>query len=220
MGDRDTEKLIDALLDGELSADKAAEVRSRIERDPALRRGYGPMLSMLRSPEQVEVPAGLRDRIVAAVHERDRGEGRVIRPKEMVWRRTSNRLAWIGAMAASIALFMAGWFGARMWMTPATPTPAGDTAGPAPAQVVITPGMLAAYAQSMAARGSIYPVPNAVQGALIEMIAQGDLSAQATPVIHAGTDRAAAQSPAEQPRESPKDQHEPVIPVFPLIQRL
>ena len=57
MGDRDTERLIDAWLDGELPADEAAKVEAGLRCDPELRRQFGPMVALLRSPEPTDVPA-------------------------------------------------------------------------------------------------------------------------------------------------------------------
>jgi hypothetical protein len=218
MGDFDTERMMDAWLDGELPPDKAAEVQERLKRDPHLRRQYGPLVELLSSPEPVDVPADLGDRIVAAVHERATTKTTTIHVARPTWARVPNRLAWAGAMAASIALFLAGWFGSR-WST--KPTPGGGPAGPQPIQVVSSPWMLAAYAQSLTAHGPMYPTPFVVQGVTIEMLADGRLESDRQAAgVSAGV------RPAREPRAAPDrpapPQHRPEqpVPLFPVIQRL
>ncbi len=208
MGDRDPEQLMDAWLDGELPADEAARIEAGLRCDPALRNQFGPMVELLRSPEAVEVPAGLRDRVVAAVHERAEREG-VIRFESPAWRRLSRRLGWAGAVAASVALFVSGWYGARWW---GQPGPSVVVVQPAPA--VSNPWLLAAYAQSVAGRGPMYPTSFVVQGAMIEMLAGGS---GPPPAGASAGPRSASPGRAVPPREPA----EPVpVPLLPIIQRL
>lgn len=84
----------------------------------------------------------------------------------------------------------------------------------------MSPWMLAAYAQSLAARGPMYPAPFVVQGVTIEMLADGRLERER----QAGGVYAGAQ-PARPPRAAtarPDDgRNEPaLVPLLPVIQRL
>jgi anti-sigma factor RsiW len=208
MGDRDSERLIDAWLDGDLPADEAARVETGLRCDPELRRDFGPMVELLRSPEPTSVPAGLRERVVAAVHEQAARE-RTIRFEQNGWRKVSYRLGWMGAVAASVALFLSGWYGAQWW---ARPTPVIVAVGPQPE--VTNPWVLAAYAQSVAGRGPMFPTPFVVQGAMIEMLADGKGS------LPQGA--SAGQGSASPGRVAPQaERNEPArVPLLPIIQRL
>ncbi len=208
MGDRDAERLIDAWLDGELPADEAAKVEAGLRCDPKLRREFGPMLALLRSPEPADVPAGLRDRVVAAIHERAARE-QTIRFEPTAWRRISYRLGWVGAAAASVALFMTGWYGAQWWTKPEQ-----ATVVIVQEPEVTNPWILAAYAQSVTGRGPMFPTPFVVQGAMMEMLADGKGSL--LPGASAGQESASPGRVAP-----PSEQNEPVrLPLLPIIQRL
>jgi len=219
MADSDTERMMDAWLDGELPPDQAAELHERLKRDPHLRRQYGPLVELLSSPEPVDVPADLGDRIVAAVHERATTKTTTIHVARPTWARVPNRLAWAGAMAASIALFLVGWFGSR-WST--KPTPGGGPVGPQPTQVVASPWMLAAYAQSLTTRGPMYSVPFVVQGVTMEMLADARLELAAKPAAGpAWPEPARPTAPSGGPVRPENGWNEPVlVPLFPVIQRL
>ena len=207
MGDRDTERLIDAWLDGELPADEAAKVEAGLRCDPELRRQFGPMVALLRSPEPTDVPAGLRDRVVAAVHEQATRE-QVIRFESPAWRRVSRRLGWIGAAAASVALFVTGWYGSQWWTKQEQPTVIVQQT-----PTVSNPWLLAAYAQSVTGRGPMYPTPFVAQSAMIEMLADGRAP---SPGASAGQKSASPGQAAPQ-----REPEEPArIPLLPIIQRL
>ncbi len=165
------------------------------------------MLALLHSREAIDVPAGLRDRIVSAVHERVNRD-RVIPITSVRLRRVSRRLRWFGAVAASVVLFMGGWYASQWRAKP----------GPAPVVVVTTPTVAdpwiaAACVQSLAGRGPLYPTPFVVQGAMMGMLAEGKLPSTGSP---AGPGSA---SPGLTPPRSDGSDSVPV-PLLPIIQRL
>jgi len=222
MGDWDTEQLIDAWLDGEVSAEQAAEIERRLRSDPRLRREYGPMLALLREPEAVDVPADLRERVVAAVRERAVDHG-VVKAEGGRWHRVSNRLAWVGAMAASIALFLAGWFYAQTGKQIAGPKIDSEMAMvTGPDGTVASPGMAVAFAQSVTARGLAYPVPFVVQGAVIELLAEREYATAGPTVESVGRRQS---RPVNEGRGGPagatesENRSAPAL-VLPIIQRL
>ncbi len=57
MGDRDTERLIDAWLDGELPADEAAKLETGLRCDPALRAPSATIRTCSRSGSDGRRPA-------------------------------------------------------------------------------------------------------------------------------------------------------------------
>ncbi len=207
MGDRDTERLIDAWLDGELPPEEASRLEAGLRCDPALRREYGPTIALLRSREAIEVPPGLRGRVVSAVHERVNRD-RVIPIASARLQRASHRLRWLGAVAASVVLFMGGWYGSQWWAKPG-PTPVVVAVAP----TVTDPWVAAACVQSLAGRGPLYPTPFVVQGAMMEMLAEGKPPS---------TGSSAGQGSASPGLTPPKtDENEPIpVPLLPIIQRL
>jgi anti-sigma factor RsiW len=221
MADRDTEQLIDAYLDGELSVEQAAEVQKLLQSNPGLRRRYGPLLELLASPEPVEIPAGLRDRVLTAVHEHaartsgvQRRPGQPNQPRTRVW------LPRTGLIAASLMLFVAGWLTSRVWLDSGAdqPVPARPQAISESSTVVLSPWVLNALAQSLATRGAAGSVTFVVQGAAIEVLTEPMLNAPAPfeirPVIQTHPSRRRRSVPAE------RDEPENPFPMLLPIQRL
>jgi hypothetical protein len=112
-------------------------------------------------------------------------------------------------MAASVVLFMAGWYGSQWWTKPEL------TSVVVVQQPEVTnPWVLAAYAQSVTGRGPMFPTPFVVQGAMIEMLTEGKGS------LNSGA--SAGQDSASPGRVAPQgEQLEPTrLPLLPIIQRL
>ena len=182
---RDTERLIDAWLDRELSSEQARQVEAHVSECPACRRRFMPVVGFLGSTEPVSVPDGLRDRIVdAASH--TAGEPTSAKGRTMGTRRW--RLAWIGAAAACVGFFVVGWFGSQLWVWPSetvTESPKvveRPEVSPQPqVTVVLSPWMLSSWAQAMALRGPVNPAPLFAQALVAELASER--SFETTPVI-------------------------------------
>lgn len=214
---RETEWLIDAYLDRTLSTRVAQDLESHLANCTVCRGQYGPMMELLSTPDDLPVPAGLRDRIVATIADAGSGvavsgpAGR-IRPGPV--RRSGFRwIAWSGAVAASIAFVAVGWMGAE-WF--GRPQPPGDIVPNPPSKqttVVLSPWMLSGLAQAMTAQGSVNPLAFAAQATMTEMFA--------TPAFGELPDIPARRYPAvREPLPSDADAPSPVIPVLPPILRL
>jgi len=224
MADRDRQKLIDAYLDGELSIEQSAELQQRLAGDSDLRRQYGPLIDLLTSPEPVELPAGLHDRVLSAVHKhtactsggpRDPGQPHN-KPRNRVWLPRTHLIA----IAASIMLFVAGWLSSHLWLDYGS----GQDSLDKPSVVVqvpteaVSPWVLNALAQSLASRGAGGSITFVVQGAAIDILAEQALGEPASYEIRPTPQRV----PSRQMRSAPS-QEEPTQAPFPMmlpIQRL
>ncbi|HOW72490.1 MAG TPA: hypothetical protein PKY77_17970 [Phycisphaerae bacterium] len=222
MGYRDTEQLIEAYLDGELSVEQAAEVESLVRGNAELRRQYGPVIRLLRSPEPVAMPDDLTERVLSSI------QGHILREKAIpvcpgrptlrgyrVW------LPWAPALAASFLLFMAGWFGSQLTSRSST-----QRVDPKPnlvpqVSVVASPLLLNSLAQSLTASGPANPAAFVMQGAAMEVIAAASLETAedlAVVPVRQTPRRLRGASRSEDRSSEPTDG--PRLPVFVPIQRL
>lgn len=173
---RDVERLMDAYLDGELSVEQGRAIEAALASDAELQRVYGPMLRLLRSPAPVEMPAGLRARVLAAVEATEPCSAPVVvEPPVSRWERAFLRSwKWIGAAAACVAFFAMGWLASYEWRpAPVAQQPVGSNGGGGKADtdpVVVSPWMLASLAQAATLPGPSIPAVVLVQGAATELM--------------------------------------------------
>ncbi len=215
MADRDTERLIDAWLDGELPPERAAGVEAMLRESPELRREYAPLIELLRSPDPIVMPPGLADRIKSADPARHSlrvmPAGPRITTAPARWRYLRSTLA----AAASIALFAGGWFASQLWTRSPNPVVQTPTATEAPTVVIVSPWVLNGLAQSLTVGGSVSPAPFIAQGATMELLAGS---------LPAGTETTVPLILPERAR--PKDPEPPAMPpddrfiILPPVQRL
>ncbi len=217
MADRDTERLIDAWLDGELPPEQAAGVEAMLRESPQLRQEYSALMTLLRSPDPIVMPPGLADRIKAAVPPRHTFRVMPAGPRSPVtparWRYLRGALA----AAASLALFAGGWFTSQLWTRSAEVVPMGPDMS-APTVVIVSPWVLNGLAQSLTAGGSVNPTPFIVQGAAMEILA-GTLP---EPVKAAETvvPLLLPQRPAPEGQKPPMPLPDDRFIIFPPVQRL
>lgn len=169
---RDVERLIDAYLDRELSAESAHEVESHLASCPTCRGRYGGMVSLLTSTGEVDVPEGLRDRIMAGVRDQSMSPG----SSPATARQAARRLrfgwwAWTGAIAASIAFFAFGWFSSDLWNNgQPLPGPIVERGQAREVTVVLSPWVLSSWAQATALRTPGGPMFFLAQATATEMM--------------------------------------------------
>jgi hypothetical protein len=140
---RDVDKLMDAWLDHQVADPEATDIRAHLAACERCRREWAGLLTLLRDPMPIEVPPGLRDRIVNKLEEESiRSAGRTsIRaglcepgdevrgtrsfspitgstgPGSVLARVFGRRNWWryAAAMAACLAFFMMGWLISGWW---------------------------------------------------------------------------------------------------------
>ncbi|MFH2053413.1 MAG: anti-sigma factor [bacterium] len=106
------ETLLDAYVDRETSAEETAALETHLQECPACRRELESRRELRRlfsGRPQVTAPAGLQDRIVAAVSESedgDRTERRGENPASLRWRRARWPLALAAAAVLAFALVL------------------------------------------------------------------------------------------------------------------
>lgn len=157
---RKVEQVIDAYLDHELPAVRAREVESHLATCDTCRKEYGPLLSLLRSPEPVATPTDLRSRVLAAVNATTLNESQPKKHHQRIrW------APWSGAIAASLSFFFMGWLASQWWQKPAPPEPSTGTRE----TVVMSPFMASSIVQAMTLRGPANPIPCIAQAFAIEL---------------------------------------------------
>lgn len=172
---RDTERLIDAQLDGELGTAAAAELDKHLAACAACRGRHGPLLTLLRRPDAVPEPPDLRARVLAAVAQaantrRLDGGGRggaAMRRRRIAW------APWTGAVAASLCFFVMGWV-ASQWLHKGPPTVGNEPAAPEKPDAtltVVSPWIVSALAQAMTGPVPEVCVPHLSQALLTEFVA-------------------------------------------------
>jgi anti-sigma factor RsiW len=198
---RDTERLIDPFLDRELSEADSTELQAHLARCTTCRKNYGRLVAALENPTPVDVPEGLRDRIVAAIETTQR-DGSMSTPRDAGITGAGERrwpawLPWSGALAACITFFFVGWFGSTAWNTGTDLH--SDGPPNEPVQIVITPWTATAMAQAV--------IPQHQANPLMSMVMVAAMEASFEPV--------ATESAIEVPRtrifESPPD-IQPIVP--------
>jgi anti-sigma factor RsiW len=211
---RDIERNLDAYLDGDLSPADAGAFAGHLRECRTCRRDYGALVAVLTSEDVVSVPAGLRDRIMAALEDTHPTAGEPSAPT--IGRRhgrAHTRLYWFagsGALAACLAFFAIGWFASRQYAPPVAPSPESPGGANTPTTVIVSPWIASSYAQAIAMRGVINPAPFFAQAAAMEQLAatspwdlapavrsvRAPLSSQPTPM---GPDEWDESCPAELP---------------------
>lgn len=170
---RDMTRLIDSRLDHQLSGVDVREFDAHVASCERCRREYGGLLTLLTRPAPIEVPPGLRDRIVASL---ERQQAPVLK---LVGGGQVQRSPWIGVLrtavglAACVALFASGWMLSGWWTASHLPQPGAALVAsktPEPATVVISPWMMSSWAQAMAMPGPTSPAVMLVQGMVPEMM--------------------------------------------------
>ncbi|MBN1491360.1 MAG: zf-HC2 domain-containing protein [Phycisphaerae bacterium] len=217
---RDTERLIDAYLDRELPAETASKLEAHLSACQPCRRQYGSLVGFLTKPEPIAVPAGLAERIAAAIEspealtadrdvrlfeagvsengrharhalnaaglarEDDSAKahvpgwhGQARRPKAGGFARGADRAAlhrwlpWAVAAAACLAFFLIGWFSSRVSQKPEQQIAVNSdtsSAPDAPEPIIVSPLVLASWAQAVAMGGPAIPLVPVVQAAATE----------------------------------------------------
>lgn len=215
MADRDTERLIDAWLDGELPPERAAGVEAMLRESPELRREYAPLIKLLRSPDPIVMPPGLADRIKSADPARHSLRVMPAGPRATIaptrWRSLRGTLA----AAASIALFASGWFASQLWTRTSNPVVQPPSVAEAPTVVIVSPWVLNGLAQSLTVGGSVSPAPFIAQGAAMELLA-GSLPAATETTVPLVLPERARPRGMEPPATLPDDR----FILFPPVQRL
>ncbi|MHC4796941.1 MAG: anti-sigma factor family protein [Planctomycetota bacterium] len=172
---RDTERLIDAYLDGKLPADRAQGVEEHLTSCRACREKFAPMMQLLGSPEPVSVPHGLHNRVMSAVDEWYSGAASDIENHDHQNKPVINQIwKWSGAIAASIALLFAGWIASLMMNTTepqqTTPSPIAEAADSQIA--VMNPWIPIGWAQAAALKVPANPLPFLVQATVKDLVNQ------------------------------------------------
>ena len=155
---RDTKLLMEAYWDRHLPPEMVDQIDAHVEECSACRAEFWAVNRLLAEPDPVVVPAGLRDRIMAAIEPLELPVQAPQRPASSYhWWMERLRAPWMGAMAACLTFFLLGWFSHHMWNPPKDLPLAGSaTATP-------TPLALAAWTQHMALPGSVGPLPAIAQ---------------------------------------------------------
>ncbi len=203
---RDAERLIEAYLDHELSEEAAEQVESHLSGCPACRDRYEAVLTLLRCPRPVSVPAGLRDRIVTAVATRavpPDPTGASVESSSRWTRWTS--APWMAA-AAALMLFFMGWLVSQFRGRPAESVPGHTEVYEFTVTVPPSPWVLSSWAQAMTLPGPGRPTALLVQGVAMDLLTRP--SPDTTPVIR-----------VRRPliREAAWGDDEPVVPRIPFV---
>lgn len=167
---RDNKLLIEAYWDRHLPAEMARQVERHLRSCPACRAEYGPVDVLLSEPEPVATPAGLRDRIMAAVAPLDMPATQSARPpfqtrRWMEWMQAP----WAGALAACVGLVLMGLIVAQMGTR--QPDVGAIAEGPLPAAEP-SPLAVAGWAQAMTLPGRLNTLPALAQAAVLEQVAR------------------------------------------------
>lgn len=217
---RDVERQMDACLDRELPPSQRRELEAHLQGCSACTRQWGGLVNVLTRPAAVEVPAGLRDRIVAAVAEQNRSGGnprlvqdRGVKPRGSfeAAQSTPTRRVWIwpSAIAACLTFFFMGWVASRLW-TPSQSMVVVEKKPPAiETTVVLSPWLVSTLARASMMPGPMSPAVVLAQGIVPEMMTAVP-DEQPVPRIY------------ERPRASasqPAGAANPTLPLVPLIPR-
>jgi hypothetical protein len=208
---RDVDKLMDAFLERQVDGRSDEAIRTHLAACKECRRQWGGLVLLLTEPEPVEVPPGLRNRIVTAL-----GDGpATFQPAVAAggWRRRFVRLRYAGALAACLSFFFAGWLVSNWWTvsTPTGGTVADTTAAPSGVTVVVTPWIMSSMAQAAAVPAPISPAMMLASGVMPEL-AIADPRAD-EPRLHIYQRPAAP--PATRPADAPTGPDLQLLPFVP-----
>lgn len=166
---RDVDRLMDPWLDRQLVAETADELEQHVHRCERCRREWGNLLVLLTRPAPVEVPAGLRDRILSSLD----AQFEDVRPpgRRSGWYAGIRRFQSAAAVAACVLFFMTGWLVSGWWKT-SQPGPAQVTQAPTADRsvtVMVSPWVLSSMAQAAAMPGPVNPAVMLAGGVLPEL---------------------------------------------------
>ncbi len=166
---RDTKLLIEAWWDRHLPPDLAEQVERHLEMCPDCRTEYGPTTQLLNHPEPVDVPEGLRERIMAAVEPLPILNVTPFPKRAYVrWWPEVLQAPWAGALAACLTFAFLTWVSSsiphRHFSTERSPL----TDGAAPSPLV-----LATWAGALPLPGQLGALPAVARAAVFEEVLQG-----------------------------------------------
>lgn len=211
---RDVDRLMDAYLDRDVGAEEAGRVQAHLAACRRCRREHGGLIELLRSPEPVEVPPGLKDRILEAMDARYGCPAG--RPRRTAGRPGRRWMAapWWGAVAASLLFFVMGWLSSQWWQGPdrlppiPTPNPKVE-----PVTIVLSPWMLSSWAQAATMPGPAAPVAMLVNGIATESLLEAPV--EVCPAIRIYDRSRQELVPVPPDTDAPP----PEIPLLPLVPR-
>lgn len=175
---RDTKLLIEAYWDRHLPPETAAQVERHLRECSICRAEFGPVTQLLTEPESVTAPAGLRERICAAIEtlpmpgREQPGESRRLRR----WYSTL-QAPWAGALAACVTFALLGWLSSQI--------PGGGPGGKVRVTPVASPNPLLAlgWAQSIAIPGPCNSLAAMAQATALDSLVDQS-AAEPTAVLH------------------------------------
>ncbi|HOB73347.1 MAG TPA: zf-HC2 domain-containing protein [Phycisphaerae bacterium] len=200
---RDIKLQIEAWWDRDLPPETAARVERHLETCPDCRAEYGPVTQLLRHPEPVAVPDGLRDRILAAVEPL---------PLPVAGKSDNRRhprpwigflhAPWAGALAACLTFAFLAWVSSMI--------PVGGSHIEEP---VVTnppsPLVLASWAGALTMPGQMGALPAIARAAVFEQVVQERAAPPETFVRNRISDQ-----------DLPSLDATPAIPQIPILLRL
>lgn len=195
---RDVEQRMDRYLDRDLAAEDARELESHLAQCPRCRAEWNPLVQFLTKPQPVEVPAGLRDRIVEAVERAQTSvavspAARSTERPPAWWMRRSG---W--AAAACVAFFMMGWLASRL-SSPLKPVQHVEetVVSPDAPQVVLSPWLVSSIAQARLMPVPVSPAVVLASGLAAEVIAELSIEDEPPVRVYQPPRSGAASQPAD-----------------------
>lgn len=201
---RDVNNLMEPFFDRELDNSSADEVRNHLAACQACGRRWGGLNLLLTDPEPVEVPAGLRDRIMTAWDTRQAEPASI--PISRGWKQAFARLRYAGAIAACVLFFITGWLVSDRWGGKPAPVVV-QPSQPREITVVVSPWILSSMAQATAMPAPVSPVVMLAGGVVPEMMAPQTPGDESIPRIR----------PASGSRPQPSEPETPDMPPLPLV---
>ncbi|MBI4581654.1 MAG: zf-HC2 domain-containing protein [Planctomycetes bacterium] len=173
---RDVNKLMDACLDRRLDAERSRQIQAHLQACDACGREWGGLLALLTDLRPIDVPAGLRDRIVASLDRRlldPAASPPAASVRTMRWAARLGRWRYAGAIAASVAFFLAGWMISGWWTTSHPTIQPKPGVGPSDQSVtvMISPWLMSSWARLAAMPGPVSPAIVLVEGIVPELMA-------------------------------------------------
>ncbi|MEP0844806.1 MAG: zf-HC2 domain-containing protein [Phycisphaerae bacterium] len=168
---RDTKLLMDAYWDRHLPTELTAQVEDHLADCPSCRGEYGGVTELLARPDPVAVPAGLRERILAAVSTVEiQSHPQAPAGRSYRWWMDLLHAPWAGATAACLVFAFLGWIGFQIPVRGPDAVSSGTNARTAP-----DPMLLAGWTQSLAVPGPGRALPALVQAVAIERALRPEL---------------------------------------------
>jgi hypothetical protein len=217
---RHVERRIDAYLDRELDAGSAEALAAHVGRCADCGRRWGALLTLLENPRPVEVPTGLRERILAqlqvelTIRQPSSDRPAATAPASGGRGGSRMRMNWLRyplAAAACAAFFVGGWLlsGLRQQGPVPMPGDGGLAGGPVNAEIVmLSPWMLSSMAQAARLPAPVNPAVVLAAGIMPEALAVPSRASEPMIRVYEGP-AAPASRPAEQTAP----------PVWPIVPR-